>query len=246
MPDPSPADRFEPFPTTHWSVVNRAGGVNPERREALENLGRLYWKPIYAYVRLRWGQAPEVAADLTQEFFIHMLEGNVLEVASPDRGSFRRFLKICLDNFVKNEIRRDRAAMRGGGMKKLSLDFGDDPEAFLARQPQDSPEEIFDRHWRKAIVDAALESLAEQYRKEGRVVYYDVFRRYDLAPTDGSRPTYEDLARELGVAPTEIEYYLRHARKRIFAVVQDLIRASVGNAADFEEEQRHFFAAKPW
>jgi hypothetical protein len=56
------------FVTTHWSIVLTARGESPEAREALENLCRNYWWPIYGFVR-RQGHTPEEAQDLTQSFF---------------------------------------------------------------------------------------------------------------------------------------------------------------------------------
>src|SRR5439155_15577323 len=39
------------FATTHWSVVLEAQGESPEAQEALEKLCRVYWRPIYSFVR---------------------------------------------------------------------------------------------------------------------------------------------------------------------------------------------------
>jgi RNA polymerase sigma-70 factor (ECF subfamily) len=63
--------RAEPsvFATTHWSVVLLAGQADsPHAAEALEKLCRIYWYPLYVYVR-RQGNSPEDAQDLTQDFF---------------------------------------------------------------------------------------------------------------------------------------------------------------------------------
>src|SRR5450432_4623903 len=55
------------FLTTHWSVVLTAQGRSPEAREALDQLCRSYWLPLYAFVR-REGHSPEEAQDLTRGF----------------------------------------------------------------------------------------------------------------------------------------------------------------------------------
>jgi hypothetical protein len=39
------------FTTTHWSVVLEAQGESPAAQEALEKLCRIYWRPIYSFVR---------------------------------------------------------------------------------------------------------------------------------------------------------------------------------------------------
>src|SRR5215471_7871395 len=88
--------RSEPqasFPTTHWSLVARAGGVSsPAAREALELLCRAYWFPIYAFIR-RHGADAEAARDLTQTYFTRLLEKDLLLAADPRKGRFRSFLK---------------------------------------------------------------------------------------------------------------------------------------------------------
>src|SRR5437667_7652761 len=39
------------FVTTHWSVVLEAQGESPAAKEALEQLCRAYWRPLYAFAR---------------------------------------------------------------------------------------------------------------------------------------------------------------------------------------------------
>src|SRR5581483_11468939 len=80
------------FAPTHWSVVLAAGGNDSVlARNALEKLCRLYWPPIYAFVR-RQGHAPHDAQDLTQEFFARLLEKNTFAGADRAKGRFRSFL----------------------------------------------------------------------------------------------------------------------------------------------------------
>ena len=55
------------FTTTHWSVVLEAQGESPAAQEALENLCRTYWRPIYAFVR-REGVKPELRAQIFSRF----------------------------------------------------------------------------------------------------------------------------------------------------------------------------------
>jgi hypothetical protein len=61
------------FTTTHWSVVLEAQGQSPAAQEALENLCRTYWRPVYSFVR-RQGIRTQEAEDLTQGFFSLLLE----------------------------------------------------------------------------------------------------------------------------------------------------------------------------
>jgi RNA polymerase sigma-70 factor (ECF subfamily) len=56
------------FITTHWRVVLEAQGESPAAHEALEKLCRIYWRPIYSFLR-RQGISADDAQDLTQGFF---------------------------------------------------------------------------------------------------------------------------------------------------------------------------------
>ena len=62
----------------------------PGFEAALGELYRIYWYPLYAYVRRR-GHAPEEAQDLTQGFFLHLLEHRTLARADPLKESSDRF-----------------------------------------------------------------------------------------------------------------------------------------------------------
>src|SRR5690349_8620463 len=104
------------FPTTRWTMVVAAG--DPQRKEArsaLVSLCETYWYPLYAYLRRR-GYPPDQAQDLTQEFFVRLLEGRYLDRADPEKGRFRSFLLVSLKFFVADEEDRWRTLKRGGGM----------------------------------------------------------------------------------------------------------------------------------
>src|SRR6202049_3057706 len=67
------------FPATRWSLIVAARSAVPEERQrALEILIAAYWKPVYKYIRLRWDKDNEQAQDLTQDFFLRVLEQEFL------------------------------------------------------------------------------------------------------------------------------------------------------------------------
>jgi RNA polymerase sigma-70 factor (ECF subfamily) len=193
-------------------------------------------------MRLRWKRSAQDAMDLTQQFFERLIEGTPLTAANRERGRFRAFLKTCLDNHVRNEVRRDHAKIRGGGRPSISLEFGEDPDCFLVGGSEDSPEEILDRHWRRATMDEALKKIEELYRTEGKEVYFQVFRAYDLASSPEGRPTQEALAKQLGIARADVDHYLRHARKRMLEIIRQLLSTSVRGPKELEREIQDFYA----
>ncbi len=100
--------RFE-FPTTRWTLLVAARAPDrTEARSALVSLCESYWYPLYAYLRRR-GYPADQPQDLTQEFFVRVLEGRYLDRADPDRGRFRSFLLSSLKFFVADEEDRSRA-----------------------------------------------------------------------------------------------------------------------------------------
>src|SRR5690348_5433564 len=108
------AERSPLFATTHWSVVLAASvpgdaNANP----ALEQLCRMYWYPVYAYIR-RLGHNQDEAEDLVQEFFCRLIEKNFLAQVDPAKGRFRSFLLVAVNHFLANERDRRTAVKRGG------------------------------------------------------------------------------------------------------------------------------------
>src|SRR5437016_8264948 len=130
--DPSRADPLAQFVTTHWSMVVAASGpFSREQAEALGTLCRVYWYPLYAYVR-RAGHGPEDAQDLTQDFFARLLRKEYISLANPERGKFRTFLLTSLKHFLVNEWQKSRTEKRGRGQPVLSLNHDNTETRFLA------------------------------------------------------------------------------------------------------------------
>ncbi len=120
------------FVTTHWSVVLQAGQKESTHAlDALEQLCRVYWYPLYAYVRRRGYSAPD-AQDLTQEFFARLLERKWLARADQAKGRFRTFLLHALERFLANEWDKVRALKRGGAQRPVPLRFHRQDEARYA------------------------------------------------------------------------------------------------------------------
>src|SRR5687768_7699441 len=110
-----PLPQGQDFPQTRWSTVLRAGDPSSTvAQAAVERLCRLYWYPLYGFVR-RQGQGPEEAQDLTQEFFARFLEKESFKQADQERGRFRTFLLASMKHFLVSEWRKGQAAKRNAG-----------------------------------------------------------------------------------------------------------------------------------
>jgi DNA-directed RNA polymerase specialized sigma24 family protein len=115
----SPADAAGRFRTTRWSaVLLSAEGQAPGSQAALAELWRIYWYPIYAFVR-RGGHNADDARDLTQGFLLHLLDHKALRQVSPFKGKFRSFLAASLQNYLLDEADHARRLKRGGNIDFL-------------------------------------------------------------------------------------------------------------------------------
>src|SRR5678815_4211803 len=109
------------FATTHWSLVLIAQGQSAAAEEALEELCRIYWRPLYAFAR-REGSDSEEARDLTQGFFELLLTRRDLDAARREKGRLRSYLLVCFKHFLGCERRREVTIKRGHGQWLIPLE----------------------------------------------------------------------------------------------------------------------------
>src|SRR4051812_7039249 len=112
------------FPETKHSAIAAArSGSEIDRALAHESIVAAYWKPVYKYIRIKWRSSNEDAKDLTQSFFLRALEKDFFDAYSPEKGSFRTYLRVCLEGFLANERKSSQRLKRGGAAIVLPLDF---------------------------------------------------------------------------------------------------------------------------
>jgi len=160
------------FVTTHWSVVLAAAGSDPPRAQAaLSQLCRVYWYPIYHFVR-RQGYSTHDAQDFTQEFFARLLEKNWVARADQSRGRFRSFLLLVLKRFLAVEWRKANTEKRGGPGRCVALPL-DTAETRYAREPADTgtPEQAFEKQWALTLLETVLCQLRAEYEQSSRAAF---------------------------------------------------------------------------
>jgi RNA polymerase sigma factor (sigma-70 family) len=225
------------FPSTRRSaVLGTRSGDPAERRAAWERVITAYWKPAYAYVRLRWRRDPDRAADLVQGFFTRVLEKDFFAGYDPAKGTFRTYFRVCLDRYVGNQAQAAAREKRGGDARTVSLDFAQ-AEAELARRSSldDSPDECFHREWQRQIFGAAVDELRKACEAEGKAAQFALFERSDLGE---ERVTYETLAAEFGLSVSTVTNHLAAMRSRLRAGALERLRAMTLDAREFEREAR--------
>jgi RNA polymerase sigma-70 factor (ECF subfamily) len=227
------------FPTTRWTLVVAAS--DPKRKEfrsALASLCENYWYPLYAYLRRR-GYPADQAQDLTQEFFIRVLEGRYLDRADPEKGRFRAFLLTSLKFFVADEEDRNRAQKRGGGAL-LPLEFSSGEERYQREPAHDeTPERIFERRWALSVLDRVVEKLRDEFVRHGRAEHFERLKVFLLGRSDAP---YAALAHELNTSEGALKVAIHRLRKRYRELFRQEIANTVADPAEVESELR-FLAA---
>jgi RNA polymerase sigma-70 factor (ECF subfamily) len=230
------------FATTHWSLVAAAKPdevSQTQARKALEELCRVYWFPLYAFVRGR-GYSAVDAQDLTQSFFTGMIETSGFESADRERGRFRSYLLGAMKHFLANEWHRARTQKRGGRIQFIEWD-GLDPEGRYAGASKqwDSPEHLFDCEWALEIVSRALQTLREEMAKAGRSDRFDALKGSLTGEDEVPR---EDIAARLNMSTGAVKVAVHRLRQRYHQLLRAAIAETVSNEADLQDEMRYLVA----
>jgi RNA polymerase sigma factor (sigma-70 family) len=226
------------FPPTHWSVVLAAGhGGSADAAEALAELCRTYWYPLYAYAR-RSGRSPEDAQDLTQGFFEHLIESRLVASADATKGRFRAFLLQCFRNFMAADHTKATRQKRGGGQPILSLD-ATGAEARFGREMADtrSPEWLYERNWALAVLDEAMLQVQREFAASGRERGFQILRSHLQGDDNGL--SYAAVAKELSTTEATARVMVYRLRRRYRELLNGVVLRTVGSPAELEAELRH-------
>jgi RNA polymerase sigma-70 factor (ECF subfamily) len=227
------------FATTHWSLVAAAKpdeASQSRAREALEELCRTYWYPLYAFVRSR-GHSAADAQDLTQAFFARIIEMGGFASADRERGRFRSYLLGAMKHFLANEWHRARTQKRGGRVQLIEWDALD-PETRYAGAPkqQDDPEHVFDREWALETIGAALQVLRDEMVQAGKREQFDALKGGLTGEDDAPRA---EIAARLGMSEGAVKVAVHRLRQRFRKLVRAAIAETVSNEADLDDEMRY-------
>ncbi|MEP6820963.1 MAG: hypothetical protein ABI946_01290 [Chthoniobacterales bacterium] len=234
------------FNTTRWSVILAAGnGSEGTTRTALAELCRLYWRPIFAFI-CRRGHSTTDAQDLTQDFFMKVLEGDLLRRADPGRGRFRSLLLKSLQDFLIDAHEKRSAKKRGGDLEFVSWNdrMAEAPSHLKLSQntlASASPERLFDIRWAATVVEQAKARLREECAAGGRRRVFDALS--DYLASEREDVSYAKLAANLGVAEDGVRRFLHQLRVRYRVLLREEVARTVETDADIEDEIRYLCAA---
>jgi RNA polymerase sigma factor (sigma-70 family) len=233
----STADDPARFHTTRWSAILVAAQSQlPGSQTALSELCRLYWYPLYAFARRR-GKGPSDAQDLTQGFFLHLLEHRALKQVQPLKGKFRSFLLASFQNFILDETSRARCLKRGGNREFVFLD-AEDAESRYRLEPVDvlTAEKIYDARWAMTLLGHAVERLRQEYAARDETSRFDVLQIFVGVGEEKTPPSYEEVAKSLGLSVGAAKTLIHRFRKQYAAILREEIGRTVTDPADIEQE----------
>jgi RNA polymerase sigma factor (sigma-70 family) len=239
---PSTQNGAVAFTTTHWSVVQAAQGATSAAQAALEKLCRIYWRPIYGFIR-RQGVQPEEAKDLTQGFFALLLERRDLETVRQEKGRLRSYLLTSLKHFLANERNRAMAIKRGAGQRLIPLEDLRERER-AGFEPSDTlaADKIYERRWALSVLDHVLARLGDEHRAAGPASA-GLFDRLQKSLTEEpDRPSPADIAHEFGMTESAVRQASYRLRQRYRHLLREEIAHTVMAAGDIEDELHHLVA----
>jgi RNA polymerase sigma-70 factor (ECF subfamily) len=233
--------------TTRWSVILSCvdSAHADEARNALGELCRIYWRPIFAYV-CRSGRSTADAQDLTQDFLLNVMQGNLLKLADPARGRFRSLLFKALQNFLITAHEKQHARKRGGHIQFIAW------EEWMADAPSHlcvpaknlekwSVEKVFDYRWAATVAEQALRRLGDECEAAGRRHVFEVISPYLTA--DRADVSYADLAQRLDAPVDAIRRLLHRMRERYRRLLREEVGQTVSDPTEVDDELRYLCAA---
>jgi len=221
------------FPVTRWTLVDAAASSKNESKEALGTFCQSYWYPLYAFARRSGFSAPD-AEDLTQGFFMRLLEKSWLSDADRTKGKLRTFLLIAFRRFQTNEWRHGMALQRGGGKVMVMSDLEGVEDRYAGAQPGLTAEELFDRQWALALLGNVLESLEKEFSDNGKQKDYDVLKGVLMA--DHGELNYAELAETLETSEGSARVAAHRLRKKFRQRFRHAIEETLEEGESLSEE----------
>jgi DNA-directed RNA polymerase specialized sigma24 family protein len=239
--DSTAAGRRPDFLTTQWGLVAGASAENSaEARAALEALYRVYCYPVYAFIRRR-GYGRQDAQDLTQDFFVHLLDKGTLGRADPQRGRFRSFLLGALDHFLAHAAERAHAQKRGGGCQFVYLDDDTAERDYQLAAPEGiTAEKVFEARWAATLIGVALGRLRGELESEGKGRLFEALQGFLLGNEEAS---YQQMADSLGLSLGTLKTAIHRLRSRYRTLLREEVARTVSAPGEVDEELRCLRAA---
>ena len=226
------------FETTNWSLVLAAAeSKTPRSQEALAALCEAYWPPVYAFIRGQ-GCAPEKARDLTQGYFLRLLEKHYLKDVRPEAGRFRSFLCASVKHFLANERDKEQALKRAADRAPLAFDVEAAEGRYVLELADElTPEKVFEKEWAATVLKRALSCLREEFAVAGKLEEFDRLKVY----LTGEKPAdpYKQVAEDLLITEPAVRVTVHRMRRRFGQLLREEIGHTVATPQEIDDEVRY-------
>jgi DNA-directed RNA polymerase specialized sigma24 family protein len=230
------------FPDTRWTLIEAVNQRDhPFREDALQQLARTYWRPVYAFL-VKSGKSHEDAADITQGYFAEIiLAKDIFAQADQSRGRLRSLVLVSLKNFLVDEFRQHK-----GEHENRFLDISDlGHDERMSYNDDGEPDRIFDRRWALAVLQETMRRCEAQFRRNGKPEFWKAFELRDVRPSVSMTPPppYEQVAKEACIPTAEqATYAVRTVRKRMVAMLRQIAVETADGPEDQQSEYDHVVA----
>jgi len=208
--------------STLWSVVRNANDSQSDTaREAQQQLWDQYSRAVRRYLGAAL-QDDEAVDEVMQELALKLVRQE-FKNATPEKGSFRAFMKTVLFRMVADYRRRQA---RGREYTASDQD-----------RPLDPAQEEFATSWREEALELAWTKLEELEEESGRP-WYAVLRAKIDHPELNSAELAEEVSRKTSHSITEANYrvLLHRSREKFAELLVDIVAQTL-QVADEEHLQ---------
>lgn len=223
-------------PLTQTAMSRSAQSESPGSQEALAQLCRIYWYPIYAFVRHQ-RYNPEDAQDLTQRFFLHLLGHKALSRISPLKGKFRSFLIASLQNYLSDQADSTHRLKRGGNLEFVPLNTESAEDRYLlGALDLLTAGKIFDARWAMTLLDEAMGRLRQECAIQAKTCIFETVKPF-LDPINGKAAlSYEQVAAALQVSVGSVKTLIHRLRKQYATLLHEEVSRTVCEPGEVDEE----------
>lgn len=227
------------FPTTAWSVIRQAKDRdNAEYLTAMNRFMADYWRPVFYFVRAR-GYSFDRAQDVTQDFFIRLLEKDWIAKADRERGRFRTFLLTILTRFLSDQSvpRAPKQKTFDQQLVTISALIGDDERSF---EPSDemTADAVFMKRWAQALIANVLRQVSRWCDDRGRPDWFEIFSRHNFPPPGTSTMKKTALAARFSLSRDQVRYAADQVNEQFVLLLRQEVADQVGTDADIDAEIR--------
>ncbi len=233
-PSQNDPGRRADFPTTHWTLVMRVNQGGEVRQAALAELCGLYWYPIYVFLR-RKGHPQHDAEDLTQGFFVKLLNDETLEQADTGKGRLRSYLLAALNRHLADDLRHRTAQKRGGGQPGIAFEEMNAEERYQ-HEPVDlrDPELLFSGVWARQLLAGVREQMRKDFADTRRPELFDTLLPFLLM--DEEPPSYREVATQLKATEVSVRLMVSRLRARFRGLLREEVARTVASPEELEYE----------